>query len=214
MKPKKFNTFSIAGNGKTNEDYILCQDLSEEWSLAILADGMGGLSYGNEAAQIVSHSIADFVVSNLHKYEPQELLCKAFDMADESIRQKCYELRCKMGAAVCVALIGKDSAHYAWQGNVRLYRKDNDELQLLTTDHIAVGGNTTLMTRCINGKGFREPVPIESVSINEGDTIYLCTDGYYQNTYNLQNQLPVDLSDDASLIEILFEKNKSLGYII
>ena len=45
MKPKKFNTFSIAGNGKMNEDYILCQDLSEEWSLAILADGMGGLLY-------------------------------------------------------------------------------------------------------------------------------------------------------------------------
>lgn len=137
MKPKKFNTFSIAGNGKTNEDYILCQDLFEEYSLAILADGMGGLSYGNIAAQIVSHAIADFIASNLHKYEPKELLRKAFDIADELIRQKCYELRCKMGAAVCVALIGEDSVYYAWQGNVRLYRKDNDELQLLTTDHIS-----------------------------------------------------------------------------
>lgn len=205
METMKFNTFSIAGNGKANEDYILCRDLSEEYSLAILADGMGGLSYGYEAAKIVSHIIADFVKYNMHEYEPQELLRKAFDMADESIRQKCYDLRCKMGAAICVALIGKDSIHYAWQGNVRLYKKTNDELQLLTTDHIAVGGSTTLMTRCINGKGFRELVPVESVSINEGDTIYLCSDGYYQNTYNLQNQLPVDLSDDASLIEILFE---------
>lgn len=205
MKPKKFNAFSIAGNGKTNEDYILCQDLSEEWSLAILADGMGGLSYGNEAAKIVSHAIADFVVSDLHKYESKELLRKAFDMADKLIRQKCYELRCKMGAAVCVALIGKDSVYYAWQGNVRLYKKDNDNLQLLTTDHIAVGGNTTLLTRCINGNGFREPIPVESVSTNEGDIIYLCSDGYYQNTCNLQNQLPADLGDDASMIEILFE---------
>lgn len=205
MKPKKFNTFSIAGNGKTNEDYILCQDLSEEWSLAILADGMGGLSCGNEAAKIVSYGIADFIAQNLQVYEPQEILRKAFDMADELIRQKCYELRCKMGAAVCVALIGKESVHYAWQGNVRLYRKDNDELLILTTDHIAVGGNTTLLTRCINGKGFREPIPVESVSINEGDTIYLCTDGYYQNTCNLQNQIPADLGDDASMIEIIFE---------
>ncbi len=205
MKPKKFNTFSIAGNAKMNEDYILCQDLSEEWSLAILADGMGGLSYGNEAAKVVSHSIADFVVSNLHRYEPQELLRKAFDTADESIRQKCHELRCKMGATVCVALIGKDSVHYAWQGNVRLYKKTNDKLQPLTTDHIADCGGTILLTRCINGKGFRELVPVESVSINDGNTIYLCTDGYYQNTCNLQNQLPVDLGDDASLIEILFE---------
>ena len=205
MKPKKFNTFSIAGNGKTNEDYILCQDLFEEYSLAILADGMGGLSYGNIAAQIVSHAIADFIASNLHKYEPKELLRKAFDIADELIRQKCYELRCKMGAAVCVALIGKDSVHYAWQGNVRLYRKDNDELQLLTTDHIAVGGNTTLLTRCINGRGFREPISVESVSINATNTILMCSDGYYQSINNIQSHLPVNLSDDASVIEITFE---------
>ena len=205
MKPKKFNTFSIAGNGKTNEDYILCQDLFEEYSLAILADGMGGLSYGNLAAQIVSHAIADFIASNLHKYEPKELLRKAFDMADELIRQKCYELRCKMGAAVCVALIGKDSVHYAWQGNVRLYRKDNVELQLLTTDHIVVGGNTTLLTRCINGKGFREPIPVESVPVNAANTILMCSDGYYQSTNNMQSQLPANLSDDASVIEFMFE---------
>ena len=163
MKPKKFNTFSIAGNVKANEDYILCQDLSEGYSLAILADGMGGLSYGYQAAQIVSHSIADYIASYLHKYDLQELLRKAFDMADKSIRQKCYELRCKMGAAVCVALIGNDSVHYAWQGNVRLYKRDNDMLQLLTTDHIAIGGSTTLLTRCVNGKGFREQIPVECV---------------------------------------------------
>jgi serine/threonine protein phosphatase PrpC len=205
MKTKKFNTFSIAGNSKTNEDYILCQDLSEEWSLAILADGMGGLSYGNEAARIVSHTIVNFIASNLNKYEPQELLRKAFDIADESIRQKCYKLRCKMGAAVCVALIGMDSVYYVWQGNVRLYKKDIDNLQLLTTDHIAVGGSTTLLTHCINGKGFREPIPIESIPINNVNTILICSDGYYQNTSNMQCQLPANLSDDASIIEIIFE---------
>lgn len=205
MGTMKFNTFSIAGNGKVNEDYILCRNLSEEYSLAILADGMGGLSYGKEAAKIVSHTIADFVESNMHKYESQELLRKAFDIADESIYRKCYELRCKIGAAVCVALIGNKSIHYAWQGNVRLYKKTNDEFQLLTSDHITDCGGTILLTRCINGKGFREPIPVESVSINDGNTIYLCTDGYYQNTCNLQSQLPSDLGDDASLIEIRFE---------
>ena len=205
MKPKKFNTFSTAGNGKTNEDCILCRELSEEWSLAILADGMGGLSYGNEAAKIVSYGIADFITQNYQVDEPQELLRKAFDMADGLIRQKCYELRCKMGAAVCVALIGMDSVHYAWQGNVRLYKKDNDNLQLLTTDHIAVGGNTTLLTRSINGRGFREPIPVESISVNDANTILMCSDGYYQSTNNMQSQLPANLSDDASVIEIIFE---------
>lgn len=205
MKTMKINTFSQAGSGKTNEDYILFRDLSEEFSLAILADGMGGLSYGIDASQIVSHTITDFVASNLHKYEPQELLRKAFDIADKSIRQKCYELKCKMGAAVCVALIGKDSIHYAWQGNVRQYKRDNGNYQLLTSDHIANCGGTTLLTRCINGKGFREPISVESISTNKGNTFYLCSDGYYQSTNNMQSQLPADLSDDASMIEIIFE---------
>lgn len=205
MKSKKLNTFSINGNGKINEDYILCQDLFEGYSLAILADGMGGLSYGNQAAQIVSYGIADFIASNLHKYEPKELLRKAFDMADELIRQKCYELRCKMGAAVCVALIGIDSVHFAWQGNVRLYVKDNEKLQILTTDHIIDGGSSILLTRCINGKGFREPIPVKSVSVNVVNTIFMCSDGYYQGTNNMQSRLPANLSDDASIIEIIFE---------
>lgn len=205
MKPKKFNTFSIAGNCKANEDYILCRDLSEEYSLAILADGMGGLSYGNQAARIVSHSIADFIASNLHKYDLEDLLRKAFGMADKFIHQKCYELKCKMGAAVCVALIGNDSIYYAWQGNVRLYKKDNDTLQILTTDHVAMGGSTTLLTRCVNGRGLRKQIPVERMSTNDGNTIFLCSDGYYQNTDNMQNQLPVDLDDDASMIEIVFE---------
>ena len=205
MKAMKINTFSLAGSCKTNEDYILCRDLSEEYSLAILADGMGGLSYGNDASQIVSHTIADFVSFNLHKYEPQELLRKAFDIADKSICQKCYELKCKMGTAVCVALIGKDSVHYAWQGNVRLYKRNKRNNQLLTTDHIVNCGCTTLLTRCINGKGFREPIPVESVSTDRGNIIYLCSDGYYQSTNNMQSQLPANLSDDASMIEIIFE---------
>lgn len=203
MKPKKFNTVSIAGKGKTNEDYILCRDLSEEWSLAILADGMGGLSYGNEAAKIVSCGIADFIAQNLQVYEPQEILRKAFDRADALIRQKCYELRCKMGAAVCVALIGEDSVYYAWQGNVRLYRKDNDELQLLTTDHISDCGGVILLTRCINGKGFRELIPVKSVLVNQGGTIYLCSDGYYQNVRTIGAYRPTNI-DDASMVEIIF----------
>ena len=91
MKPKKFNTFSIAGNGKTNEDCILCQDLFEEYSLAILADGMGGLSYGNIAAQIVSYAIADFIASNLHKYEPTRLTCEVWGLSkkfSQSIKEE------------------------------------------------------------------------------------------------------------------------------
>lgn len=70
---------------------------------------------------------------------------------------------------------------------------------------MAVGGNTTFLTRSINGKGFRELIPVESVSVVDGNAIIMCSDGYYQNTGNMQHQLPADLNDDASVIEILFK---------
>ena len=129
-----------------------------------------------------------------------ELLRKLTDSFNK-INKEFYVI----GAAVCVALIGKDTVHYAWQGNVRLHKIDNGNYQLLTTDHIVNCGCTTLLTRCINGKGFREPIPVESVSTDRGNIIYLCSDGYYQSTNNMQSQLPANLSDDASMIEIIFE---------
>lgn len=202
---KKFNTSSIAGKGKENEDYILCQHLSDEYLLAILADGMGGLSYGNEVAKIVAHSIADFISSNLYKCEPKELIYSAFEVADKLVCQKSYTLKCKMGAALCVALINNDFVYYAWQGNVRLYIVADNTLQCLTKDHVVTVANNNLLTRCINGKGFRDSIPIESIQITKGNKIYLCTDGYYQNGDIEQKTLPKDTIDDSSLIEISIE---------
>ena len=57
MKTIDFKTISFPGKDKSNEDYILCHKLSHNSIIAILADGMGGLSFGAEAAKIVSESI-------------------------------------------------------------------------------------------------------------------------------------------------------------
>ena len=196
------NTFSISGNGKVCEDYILYETLSNEYSIAIMADGMGGLSHGNVAATIVSKTIFDFISTNFSINEPYELLRKAFDIANESILQKEYELKCKMGAAVCVALVGEGLFYYAWQGNVRLYKKENENIKLLTTDHVIDFDEISLLTRCINGKGYKEPIPIKVELLKKGDTIYLCSDGYYKNTTTIGSHYLEIIGDDASMIEI------------
>lgn len=65
MKTIEFKTISYSGKDKTNEDYILCHKLSDNTLISILADGMGGLSYGAEAAIIVSESIMTTILSIL-----------------------------------------------------------------------------------------------------------------------------------------------------
>ena len=48
---------SQKGLGDINQDFFLCNQLQDGICIAILADGMGGLQYGEIAADIVAQSI-------------------------------------------------------------------------------------------------------------------------------------------------------------
>ena len=208
MKTIDFSISSIPGKGKENEDYILCHRLSEDSLVAILADGMGGLSYGAFAAKTISESILTAITENVDRDLPTDLLRKAFDVADSVIREKCIEMHCKMGAAVTVALIIDNSLYYAWQGNVRLYIVSHGELLLLTTDHIAPQLGGLFLTQCVNGKGYREDVPVQFRELEQDDKIFICSDGFYQHVQFAELithdtlVFEKDRADDCSIIEI------------
>lgn len=85
MKTIEFKTISYSGKDKINEDYILCHKLSDNSLIAILADGMGGLSYGAEAAKIVSESIMTTILDHVQDSSPEDVLRMAFDAADTAI---------------------------------------------------------------------------------------------------------------------------------
>ena len=209
MKMIELNTFSHSGKDKANEDYALCHRLSDNSLVAVLADGMGGLSYGAEAAKIVSESIMAAIRDNVQECSPEEILRMAFDAADVAIYRKCRELKCRMGAAVTVALVMDASLYYAWQGNVRLYKVSDGELSLLTTDHIVADAEGTYLTRCVNGKGFRENIPVMHEELEQVDRIIICSDGCYRHTdlnamINHGGAFEFDgiFEDAASLIEM------------
>lgn len=209
MKKIEFKTISCSGKDKTNEDYILCHKLSDNTFISILADGMGGLSYGAEAAKIVSETIMTTILEHIQDSSPEDVLCMAFDVADTAISKKCNELKCRMGAAVTVALIIDVFLYYAWQGNVRLYKVCNGELISLSTDHIVAGEEGPFLTRCVNGKGYREKVPVKQEKLEQTDRVYLCSDGLYQKIkLNAIMEQGIEFmsdrffEDDASLIEV------------
>ena len=183
MKTIDFKTISFPGKDKSNEDYILCHKLSHNSIIAILADGMGGLSFGAEAAKIVSESIMTTALDKIQHNLPADVLRMAFNAADSAIYGKCRDLKCKMGAAVTVALVIDDSLYYAWQGNVRLYKVHANEAMLLTTDHVVADADGTFLTRCVNGKGFRENVPVMYEELKNTDKIFICSDGYYRHVH-------------------------------
>jgi serine/threonine protein phosphatase PrpC len=209
METILFSSYSGAGHNSVNEDYLHYGIINDNCAIAILADGMGGLEYGDIAAKITATTIYDAAVADVHNASPEELLRMSLLKADDAIKQKCYELKCKMGAAVAVVLVLENKVYCTWQGNVRIYAMNGNRPRLITEDHSTTVDGHTFLTRCINGKGFRTPVPIRVIPFVEDGKLLLCTDGYYQSVdefklfyWDTILREKTEWEDDHSIVEI------------
>lgn len=208
----KIRCFSIEGIFFENEDKCVCDFVDTDTALAILSDGMGGLSLGQEAAEVISSAIRTYIFDNINKIDNKcSLLISALHYADNELHKVSLSNRSNMGAAVAVALVCQSTLFYTWQGNVRLYMYSNGKLNCLSKDHILnIGYGKTALSRCLKGAGLRDDVPCLTDSVNKGDRIFLCSDGFY-NSYQSVLSLHsfddiksrvVNPEDDASLIGI------------
>jgi len=68
---------SQKGSGDTNQDFILCKQLQDGSCVAILADGMGGLQYGEIAAATTAQSIYETLEPKLLSKQILQLLQNA-----------------------------------------------------------------------------------------------------------------------------------------
>ena len=207
----KINSFSIAGTSCHNEDSLEYVNMGLYGIGAVLADGMGGLYLGNVAADATTKSIVEFLMKNYRGYAEKEVLHGALDYADKKVREECVNNKCKMGAAVAVAIIVAHRLYCTWQGNVRIYVRHDGKLNHVTTDHVAhIGYGHTALTRCIKGEGLREDVPFVCYKLMDNDKVFLCTDGMYNAAEKDMLHVSVDKlkkrigmpEDDASLIAI------------
>ena len=188
-----------------NEDYCKVVEL-EGRTLVIMADGMGGLSLGAEAAECVCESIAEYVSKNL---EADNLWQEAFKYADNKLHELSLANHSNMGAAVTTLIITETSCEVAWQGNVRLYLYRDNQLQQLTTDHVMdIGYGQKMLTRCLKGGGLRDDVPTKNIPLQTNDILFLCTDGFYniheQDLSSGNASVPNEdiMNDDATCLTI------------
>ena len=193
------------GYDSQNEDYCKVVEL-EGRTLVIMADGMGGLSLGAEAAECVCEGIAEYVSKNLEAYN---LWQEAFKYADNKLHELSLANHSNMGAAVTALIITATSCEVAWQGNVRLYLYRDNQLLQLTTDHIMnIGYGQKMLTRCLKGGGLRDDVPTKNIPLQTDDILFLCTDGFYniheQDLSSGNTCVPKEdiINDDATCLTI------------
>ena len=193
------------GYDSQNEDY--CKEIELEGrTLVIIADGMGGLSLGAEAAECVCEGFAEYVSKNL---EADNLWQEAFKYADKKLHELSLANHSNMGAAVTALIITETSCEVAWQGNVRLYLYRDNQLLQLTTDHIMnIGYRQKMLTRCLKGGGLRDDVPTKNIPLQTDDILFLCTDGFYniheQDLSSGNTCVPKEdiINDDATCLTI------------
>ena len=193
------------GYDSQNEDYCKVVEL-EGRTLVIMADGMGGLSLGAEAAECLCEGIAEYVSKKL---EADNLWQEAFKYADKKLHELSLANHSNMGAAVTALIITATSCEVAWQGNVRLYLYRDNQLLQLTTDHIMnIGYGQKMLTRCLKGGGLRDDVPTKNIPLQTDDILFLCTDGFYniheQDLSSGNTCVPKEdiINDDATCLTI------------
>lgn len=98
-------SFSIGSKHYINEDRLVIRDMGSRGIIALLADGMGGLSLGDKAAEVVTQSASDFIVTNYLGQDECSILHDALGYADKCLRAVSIANKSNMGAAVAIAIV-------------------------------------------------------------------------------------------------------------
>lgn len=195
--------FSQPGADKENEDYVWHAEIVPGMSLIIVCDGMGGLSHGAEAANLVAHSITDYIQSHYSAESPEQSLMNGLKYANDIIATETKRHSSKMGTSVGLTLFADNRCYYTWLGDVRIYHVRGENIELLTRDHLAIESNHSFLSRCINGKEFRTSPEAAELNTSSGDIIYIATDGYYlHNDVGLPLNSATVVEDDATIVRI------------
>ncbi len=195
------------GARENQEDAFAFSDLGDQKQidkngiLALVADGMGGLTRGEEASRLA-------VQVFLREYEGKkdgetigECLNRALSIANTAVFDLAFtgEEEDDLGTTLVAVVVYQDELHWIAVGDSRIYLFREGHLEQLNTDHIYANH---LLTDVINGKISQKEAEkhpernyltsylglpeLNEVDQNEtplllkpGDQILLCSDGLY-----------------------------------
>jgi len=127
----EFGAGTHVGNLRdNNEDSYVCDPVKELW---IVADGMGGLGFGEVASAISTHTVAT-QINEGHGVN------QAIELAHKRIKEYADNegMGTNMGTTLVLLLSQGSLYNIFWVGDSRAYLFDNNQIEQLTTDHSLV----------------------------------------------------------------------------
>lgn len=189
---------------KINQDSLCIRKAvykGKQLMFAIVCDGMGGLTSGEEASAVVVQVFAEAFVKQIAKLavqdEWQEIKKQWYRYIVE-LNQKLYEYGTQegtpMGTALSALLLAEDEYIAVQVGDSRIYRL-TDKLQQITEDqsfaaYAVKSGNMTIqqvqqdprrnmLLECVGASETVHPEFYQG-HVGVGDRFILCTDGFWR----------------------------------
>lgn len=184
---------------ENNEDaihYAINEVHGTSWM--IVADGMGGHKAGEVASNMLIEHLKHAWQALTHTSSPnwKDWIVEQFNIANMKILQAAQNNTEQQGMGTTGVLVICDNkeCHIGWVGDSRAYSQKDSQLKQETVDHTMLqelvnkGAISEETARNANTKnllsqaiGVREKISVDtiSLSINNGDTIMLSTDGLH-----------------------------------
>lgn len=166
---------------------------SREHSLWVVADGMGGHSFGDKASRTVIEQLAGFTAGNSADESLEDIkarLLKANEICRDEASGKI------MGTTVAALYVHELEGYFIWAGDSRIYRYRGDGLVQLTEDHsyvqelVSLGElrreemeqhpSSNIITRAV-GVHHDLEIEINQATTQPGDRYLICTDGLFKD---------------------------------
>ena len=190
--PKRDNNEDAVGFWEAAENEIRLR----QGSIAVIADGVGGLGDGDVASQLaVSTAIEVFQKADLD-LSPKQILSKIFEEANLAIYEAgmANSRGVRMATTMTVAIFRDKELAIGHVGDSRVYLVRNEEIKRLTDDHSYTGlqlklrlitehearasNLRSMLTRSVGGEPFVR-FDYKRIKLSSRDRLLQVTDGLY-----------------------------------
>jgi len=190
-----------------NEDYLAFYQSGEEenpeaerprFSVAILADGVGGHARGEVASRMAVETALKQFQESIQEKTANQLIWNMFTSANQAVYDAGTQSgeKDRMATTLTVAIFGSDEISIGHVGDSRAYLIQQGRIRRVTTDHSYVAMQMklgllseqeamvsqlrSLLTRSI-GHDLTIQVDYYTLKVNRGDYLIQCTDGLYSH---------------------------------
>jgi serine/threonine protein phosphatase PrpC len=222
---------SHAGGRAYNQDRLGHWQTSES-TLLVIADGMGGHAHGEVAAQlVVEHLGAEFERAAQPRLGDPDLflyrrITSAHALLGRAARARGFEEVPRTTVAACV--VQGERAYWLHVGDSRVYLMRGGRVLRRTTDHtrvqklldegkiaaqdVHVHPERNVLLQCLGGPVPPRIAPADSVALQRGDVLLLCSDGLWGPL--AQEELAAELAGadlEAALGRLVEHAERSAG---